>query len=143
MAVFYRGPTLLITSHVVEVWSPQYQQFAVADLCEVYAYRDVADPVVFRGVGVSTVILVAAVATWQLVPSIAWLLVGILVVLTPGVAGAACLRTRRPAWELRASHRGVDVQLFSTRDALTFGQVKRALVRAIEASAHENRSSRS
>ena len=39
----------------------------------------------------------------------------------------------RPTWELRAVYHGRWVELFSTTDLQTFGQVKRALVRALEA----------
>ena len=142
MVVFYRGHTLLITNEVVEVWWPTYQRFSVKDLAEVYVFRDVADPVVARGIGASAVMFVATAATWQFMQSMAVVLIGVLVVLAPGVVGAACIRTRRRSWELRATHRGVDVQLYSSRDALTFGQVKRALIRAIEADAAQNESSR-
>ncbi len=133
MAVFYRGHTLLITNDVVEVWWPSYQRFSVPELHGVYVFRDVTDPVVVRGIGASALMLVATGATWHFVPSPVVALIGVLVVLAPLLAGSACLRTRRPPWELRAMYRGVDVQLYSSRDALTFGQVKRALVRAIEA----------
>jgi Family of unknown function (DUF6232) len=138
MAVFYRGHTLLITNDVVEMWWPSYQRFRVNELHGLYVFRDVADPVVVRGIGASAVMLAATAATWQFVHSPLVLLVGALVVLAPVVAGGACMRTRRPPWELRAMYQGVDVQLYSSRDALTFGQVKRALVRAIEANDHEN-----
>jgi ABC-type transport system involved in cytochrome bd biosynthesis fused ATPase/permease subunit len=137
MVVFYRGHTLLITNTVVEVWWPRYQRFSVQDLSDVYVFRDVANPVVVRGIGASAVMFVATVASWQFIKSMAILVVAALIVLAPGVVGAACIRTRRPAWELRATYRGVDVQLYSTRDSLTFGQVKRALVRAMEANGPE------
>jgi Family of unknown function (DUF6232) len=142
MVVFYRGHTLLITNDVVEVWWPKYQRFSIKDLSEVYVFRDVADPVVARGIGASAVMFVATAATWQFLQSMAVLLVGALVVLAPGVVGAACIRTRRRPWELRATYHGVDVQLYSSRDSLTFGQVKRALVRAMEADAEQNQPSR-
>lgn len=142
MVVFYRGHTLLITNDVVEVWWPRYQRFSVKDLSELYVFRDVADPVVARGIGASAVMFVATAASWQFMQSVAVVLIGVLVVLAPGVVGAACIRTRRRPWELRATHRGFDVQLYSSRDSLTFGQVKRALVRAMEASAEKNQSSR-
>jgi hypothetical protein len=38
----------------------------------------------------------------------------------------------RPIYELRATYRGRPVQLYASRDAQTFGQVKRALLRALE-----------
>jgi ABC-type transport system involved in cytochrome bd biosynthesis fused ATPase/permease subunit len=142
MVVFYRGHTLLITNDVVEVWWPKYQRFSIKDLSELYVFRDVADPVVARGIGASAVMFVATAASWQFMQSMAVLLIGALVVLAPGVVGAACIRTRRRPWELRATYRGVDVQLFSSRDSLTFGQVKRALVRAMEANTDQNQPSR-
>jgi hypothetical protein len=141
MVVFYRGHTLLITNELVEAWWPKYQRFSVKDLTDVYVFRDVADPVVARGIGASAVMLVATAASWQFTQSIAVLLIGALIVLAPGVVGAACIRTRRRPWELRATYRGIDVQLYSSRDSLTFGQVKRALVRAMEADTDQNQPS--
>lgn len=142
MVIFYRGHTLLITNDVVEVWWPKYQRFSIRDLSELYVFRDVADPVVARGIGASAVMFVATAASWQFMQSMAVLLIGALIVLAPGVVGAACIRTRRRPWELRATYHGDDVQLFSSRDSLAFGQVKRALVRAMEANADQNHPSR-
>ncbi len=39
----------------------------------------------------------------------------------------------RRTWELTATYHGYQVALFSTTDVRIFGQVKRALVRALEA----------
>jgi len=138
MAEFYRGHTLSITSDVMEVWWPRHQRFSIEDLRDVYVFRDVASPVVVRGIGASAVMLVATAVSWQLLRSPAVALIGVLVVLAPAVIGGACIRTRRPPWELRALYQGRDVQLFSSRDQVAFGQVKRALVRAIEANEREN-----
>jgi hypothetical protein len=40
---------------------------------------------------------------------------------------------RRPVWELVAGYQGAQVSLFATADKRTFGQVRRALLRALEA----------
>jgi hypothetical protein len=103
-------------------------------------FRDVANPVVARGIGASAVMLIATAVSWQFLQSLAVLAIGALVVLAPAVIAGACIRSRRPPWELRALYRGEDVRLYSTPDALAFGQVKRALVRAIEANDRENES---
>jgi len=137
MAVFYQGHTLAITSDAVEVWSPLYRRFSIRDLREIYVFRGVASPVIVRGIGASAVTLVATAVSWQFLQSMAVLLVGGLVVLATSMVATTWMRTSRPPWELRALYRGEDVQLYSTPDALTFGQVKRALVRAIEASDRE------
>ena len=42
-------------------------------------------------------------------------------------------RPRRPRWQLLAEHHGTTICLYSTTEERTFGQVKRALVRALEA----------
>jgi len=74
-------------------------------------FRDVADPVVARGIGASAVMFVATAASWQFMQSMAGAAdrrvgrVG-----ARGYVGAACIRTRRRPWELRATYRGVDVQ---------------------------------
>jgi len=138
MAEFYRGHTLSITSDAMEMWWPRHERFSIEDLRDVYVFRDVASSVVVRGIGASAVMLVATAVSWQLLRSPAVALIGVLVVLAPAVIGGACMRTQRPPWELRAVYQGRDVHLFSSRDQITFGQVKRALVRAIEANEREN-----
>jgi hypothetical protein len=48
----------------------------------------------------------------------------------PGMGG---LRWNRTVWELRARYHGRPVLLYCSIDEQTFGQVKRALIRALEA----------
>jgi hypothetical protein len=50
------------------------------------------------------------------------------------MAGGVCWRLRPPGQELWAVYRGQRVQLFTCRDSRVFGQVSRALLRALEAS---------
>jgi hypothetical protein len=48
--------------------------------------------------------------------------------------GALVTARRNPRWmEFRITYRGDDVRLFGTRDKVEFGQVRRALIRAVEA----------
>jgi hypothetical protein len=47
--------------------------------------------------------------------------------------GSASRWWSRMVWELRAMYRGRPVLLYSSSDERTFGQVRRALVRALEA----------
>jgi hypothetical protein len=65
--------------------------------------------------------------------SIAFLGAGLLTAI--GFAVATLVDARRgPAWfALQAVHRGRTVTLFSTRDRQTFGQVRRATIRVVEA----------
>jgi hypothetical protein len=51
-----------------------------------------------------------------------------------GIGGAARL-LRQARWNLQADYRGVGVCLYSTTDAHAFGQVRRGLIRALEANA--------
>ncbi len=51
----------------------------------------------------------------------------------PSIVGGACWRLRPRQYELRATYRGGGVQLLRTADAPVFGQVKRVLIRVLEA----------
>jgi hypothetical protein len=127
--VYYRGPCAHITQDLLEVWSPQHQIYLITELQAVHIVpgspgRRVATPLL------PAVTVLAAVAL-PLAHAPAGLLVLVLLLAVASTV-AACLRQAAQPYELYATHRGRWVKLFQCPDAQTFGQVKRALARAME-----------
>jgi hypothetical protein len=133
MVTYYQGHTIRITHEVIEVWWPDYRRFAIADLHEVYVCRGDADPAAIRSIGAACVAVVVFVGSWSVLHSIGALVVGVLLSAAAVAYGSSAFRLYPTPFELRATYRGDHVRIWYTRDALTFGQVKRALVRAMEA----------
>lgn len=132
MTVFYRGPCVRITYRAFEVWRPQYRVFIIRELRHVHSVEVPPPPVVPAAVGSSglaSVIAIVFTTRWLDVPAPLVLMIFVVAVVA---ATGACLRVRKGSYELRAVYRGQMVSMFETTDVQTFGQVKRALVRAIE-----------
>ncbi len=135
MVMFYRGPTALITHEVFESDLPDPKRFRVCDLREV-SIQSGKPP---RGngafsIGATAAMVVAMSVAWPFLRATpAWLGLLLLVLATPGLIAGACLRRGRPVLELRAMYRGRPVILYATTDGRAFGQIQRALVRALEA----------
>jgi hypothetical protein len=139
MTVFYRSQELLISRDAfVPLFSPD--QFALADLRRIQVSRGASDTGARRlatNAAVGALALVATVGLLTDAPR-GWALAVV------GIVGTAALAlishaVRRPRWQLQAEHNGATILLYSTTDERTFGQVKRALVRALEANAAAGR----
>jgi hypothetical protein len=127
--VYYRGPCAHITRDFLEVWSPQHQVYPITELEAVHVVhgspgRRAATPLL-------PVAAVLAAVALPIVHAPAGLL-ALVVLLAAASTVAACLRHTGQPYELYATHRGRWVRLFQCPDAQTFGQVKRALARAME-----------
>jgi hypothetical protein len=131
MTIFYRSNELVIDNEaMVELLSAQ--RFALRDLSRVSITRRDDDQ--SRRLATPALVgalVVAATGTYVGSPA-GWLATAMAVVMLVGVGGVARL-LRRPRWQLLAVYRGTDVCLLSTTDARTFGQVRRGLLRALEA----------
>jgi hypothetical protein len=137
--LYYAGTDARITTHMFESYQPIRQSFAIAELEKVHTTRDRGWPDTVRGpVRVSSTALAGLLSTAAVVdhelaahvlPSV--LLVGGALI-SAGVAGASWSVRRRPH-ELRALYRGQLVCMYRTNDRLQFGQVTRALLRALDA----------
>jgi hypothetical protein len=139
MTVFYRSQELLISREAfVPLFSPY--RFALADLSRIQVVRSTAGQSGRRTATHAAVgALAAAVAVGALVNAPrSWAIAIIAIIVTVAVVGVTHA-LRRPRWQLLATHRGTSICLYSTTDARTFGQVKRALVRALEANAAASR----
>jgi hypothetical protein len=132
MVTYYRGPTARITHEVFEVWGPHFQRYSIADLRDVHVVRGGPDPLALASAGATGVVMAAVAASWPFLHSPeAWLVAAALVA-APAVLGGACWRINPPEWALRATYRSYQVELFRCPDARVFGQVRRALLRALE-----------
>jgi len=133
MTMYYRGRLALITDEVFEVNFPYRRQYAIRELQDVSVLQTGGEilPIVLTAVAAVFWVGLAVVAPLLHTPG-QWLAALVLVV-APSILGGACWRLRRPQYELHARYRGVPVQLICTSDAQTFGQLKRALIRAMEA----------
>jgi hypothetical protein len=135
MTVFYRSQELLISRDAfVPLFSPD--RFALADLRRVQVIRGSADQGVHRTATYAAVGALALIAAAGPLVDAAqgWVVAVVAIIGTVVVAGVSHA-LRRPRWQLQAEHNGATILLYSTTDERTFGQVKRALVRALEANA--------
>jgi hypothetical protein len=132
MHVYYRGPCARVTLDLFEVWCPQYRAFPIRELYDVQVVRGGSDPIVVRSTSLAgAVAAVFAMSSPFIHEPWAWLL-GLGLVLASAGASGACWRTHPRAYELWAGHGTRREVVFRSRDALAFGQVRRALVRAME-----------
>jgi hypothetical protein len=142
MTVFYRGPCALITHKVFETRCPVYQSFDLCDLYLVQVVERTAQPPAtvssarVGSTGVAGATAVALALGWtEGWPTFDQPVVGLatlaLLVVSVAVSGA-CWRVRPVQLELAAIYHDRPVSLFQTTNELTFGQVKRALLRALE-----------
>jgi Family of unknown function (DUF6232) len=138
MPIFYRGPSARITHLVLEVGWPTFQVYRLSDLESAWVVqrREFHPVMVMRPYCRSGIVALTALATTQSayyggVLSV-WLW---LAVVLGGLLGAV-LETwswrRGRIYELWAIYYGRPVCLFVTHDPTTFGQIRRALQRALE-----------
>ncbi|HZN17251.1 MAG TPA: DUF6232 family protein [Micromonosporaceae bacterium] len=139
MTLYYTGPFACITHEVFQVRGLSYRSFAIRDLTNVHAVQEKAglDAVGAHQIRVGSTWLagVAAVAValgWPVLHSPVVSALAFVVLATSLAVSAACWRVRTHPYALRATYRGELTTLFRTADVRTFGQVKRALVRAME-----------
>jgi hypothetical protein len=133
MTTYYRSRDVLITDEVfVARGATPARMHRIADLTSVGMVRATTPgftggPTVALGTGA------AAAASWPVIGSTVALSAG-MAPLALGVGVAAVLRrSGGPSWELHATVGGLDLVLYTNSDGQTFRQVKRALVRALEA----------
>ena len=133
MVTYYRGRAVLVTHEVFETRWPTQMRFRVANLHDVHVARGSTARMAHRSFGATGALLFVVMAGWPLLHPPTAFLVVVLLLAACGLVGGACYRRSQPQWELRATYNGDGVKLYSTTDLQTFGQVRRALVRALEA----------
>ncbi len=149
MTVFYEGPRARITHKVFEAHFPRYRSFVISEIRHLYvAERPAAgssatdDRALSRNgsAGAAVGIAMVALIAWPILHAApispvvrAGLAATLVVAVVCAVAFAAYLWLR--PWrvhELWAVYQGRMTCLFETTDERVFGQVRRALVRAVE-----------
>lgn len=133
--LLYRHSGIVITVETLQVGGRRY---AIAELTDLRTARGPYDPVLLRVValsGASVVAVAAAVGVHQPptqlgVAGYLTLLVGGFLPMTVAAVGS---RLRPRPFELWAEHRGQSTLLYRAPDERHYGQVTRALLRAVEA----------
>src|SRR5262245_2044684 len=139
MTVFFPGPGVRITHEVVETLTPLHRSYRICELDLPHVSHEAALDVAVASptARVCSSLMTAVAALIATADS------GILhdvsgTTVATGVTVAAGVFAIRGWWLWRqprtlwAYHRGQRVALFTTRDRLVFGMVKRALLRAME-----------
>lgn len=130
MTIYYRGPCAYITRDLIEVWTPQHAIYPISELHAVYVVHGSQGR---RGTaGVLPVLAVLAAVLLPVAGAPTGLLAIVLMLGAAATVTVACLREPPHPYELTATHQGRRVALFQCPDERTFGQVKRALARAME-----------
>jgi len=132
MVTYYQGHTVVITHEAVEVWWPTHRRYAVRALHGAYVSRGASAPAPVRTTGAVALLFAAVAAALPFLTPIPVPVIGAVTVVGLAVIGIVGLRSRPASWELRAIHEGIDICIYQSTDVLVFGQVKRALVRALE-----------
>ncbi|MDG4822271.1 DUF6232 family protein [Asanoa sp. WMMD1127] len=132
MPTYYPGPDVWITDKAFTVLGSCPVHFPIKDLADPYVVRGDRHPagVVTGRFAIGTV--VAGTVAWPLHDSVLVHTAMLLAVAVPVLATGACLRVAPRTYQLRAVHGATDICLYSTTHATRFGQVRRALVRAVE-----------
>ncbi len=128
--LYYRQHGVIVTGRHLTVDADRYD---LTELGELMQARGSLHSGAVAG-GVITVaealLLVPLVSTLR--TPVAWLL-SFVALLIPCLVGLVCARRWPAQYELLAQYRGHQVTLFATRDEREFGQVARAVRRALEA----------
>jgi hypothetical protein len=130
MVVHYRQNGITVTSHYFTSGGYRYE---ISQLSGLRRTRGSTHPGVIVGLvtAVAEAVVIVPLVNVVAVP-VAWLL-GVAALIVAYLVGYVCVRRRPPQHELLATYRGRDVTLFATRNEREFGQITRALQRAMEA----------
>jgi hypothetical protein len=129
---YYEGPYAVVTSDVFRVRCPYHHEFAVTELRDVGVVRGGLDSLSVGTTCLAGGSLVVFTASWPFIHTPVGWLGAVVFATTPWVVSVSCWRLRRPEQELWATYRHQRVQLFTCRNERVFGQVRRALLRALE-----------
>jgi hypothetical protein len=137
--LLYRSPTLLITHKVIQSPTAHYM---IADLAYVRVVVRGGNAAVATAARVAAVVFATGFGVWAVTAPNQMLMIAAMVLLASSLVGGACVRVSPTRHEIWAMHGRDDVCLLVTRDAQVFGQVRRALMRALEhrRAEHEERS---
>jgi hypothetical protein len=139
MTIFYLGPTARVTDQTFDSLWPVQRSFILSELSYPHTLLDRPVEMVVASTqvrvcsgGALSLSVWAAVTGWPLFDRPAVTGAGLLVAILAGLVVAAARRVRRRPLEVRAMYRGQMVCVYTTTNRQTFGQVRRALLRALE-----------
>jgi hypothetical protein len=132
MPTYYPGPDVRITDKVFTVLGDRPIRFRIKDLVDPYVIRGDRHPagVVTGRFAVGTT--VAGTVSWGMHDSLVLHAAMVVAIAIPVLVAGACLRAAPRTYQLWAVHDSTDVCLYSSTHQARFGQVRRALVRAVE-----------
>jgi len=128
--MLYASPTIVVTSRWL---SRQGQRYDVASLSRAVRVRGPLHSGVFTALTISLANALLFLPAAVLAGSVSLFAVGLIAMLLPCPVAWVYLRRWPPQRELWAHYRGSAVCLFASRDEREFGQVSRAVQRAMEA----------
>jgi hypothetical protein len=129
-ALYYRQHGVIVTGRHLAVDANRYD---LTELGELMQARGSVHPGAIAGgvIAIAEALLLAPLVGALRAP-VVWLL-AFVALLIPCLVGLVCARRWPAQYELLAQYRGRQVTLFATRDEREFGQVARAVRRALEA----------
>jgi hypothetical protein len=127
--IYYESPRIVVTSHIIEISRGRYVVREVRRIERVEVFAHPARTVASICGGIELLLAAALAAAFGVA---VFLCAGFLTAV--GLAVAILVDGRRnPRWMiLRGVYRGQAIVLFSSRDQREFGQVRRAVIRAVE-----------
>jgi hypothetical protein len=128
-SIFYRHAGTLVTSRFFIAGETRYR---VGELTSVTRSQGSVHPGVKVGLAIVLAELIIMVPVLMMSQSFAGVAVMVPALAIPAFVSYFCAWRWPPALELAATYRGRAVILFATADEQEFGQVARALLRAIE-----------
>jgi hypothetical protein len=133
MRHYYRGPDAHVTDEYFVWLTPTPKVFPVRELRNIGLVQDRA-PANRSGVALAgaAVILSFAAASFVVLGVVIGVTMTFLALIA-GAVGFSARRGRSPRqWQVRATHRGVEIIVYASADVRVFNQVTRALRRSIE-----------
>jgi len=134
MPVFYSGRDVRITHRSFRVLGPVQASYAIAEIRSVWVVVPAPDhrqALVRISCSSGAVAVAALVATGSDHPA-GWVLIVLVIVTIVALLVRTGPPTPPPRFELVAAWRGTSICIYATSDPTEFGQVRRALQRAIE-----------
>ncbi|GAA1849278.1 DUF6232 family protein [Asanoa iriomotensis] len=132
MPTYYPGPDVRITDEAFTVLGDRPIRFRIRDLVDPYVVRGDRHPagVVTGRFAIGTA--VAGTVSWGMHDSLVLHVAILIAIAIPVLVTGACFRAAPRTYQLWAVHESADVCLYSSTHPARFGQVRRALVRAVE-----------
>lgn len=140
MTVFYRGPYARITDTALVTLRPAHREFAISELASMHIVevgRQPGDRVTARLYAAGSAGAVILVA-WPKIGAVPITVATLIAIVAVSLRTQGCLGSDGHRYELHGDYRGTRQVLFATTDLREFGQVSRALLRAIERSQDTN-----